>query len=76
MTNFEKFRASAEARRGTHGDHIDKLTGYFAAETNRLRGQQEATEPEAPETPLAPTSTPPSPPVKRVRWWRRGRVSS
>ncbi|MET0234296.1 MAG: hypothetical protein ABW224_06640 [Kibdelosporangium sp.] len=70
MTSFEKYQASAEARRGSHGDHVGKLTGYFLAETNRLREQQPAPEPQD-----APASVHEPAPRPRGRfgqllWWR------
>jgi len=68
MTDFEKYAASAEARKTTHSEHVDKLTGYFLAETNRMRvrNNQQPTE-ETPEPPPEPPQTP----SKRVRWWQR-----
>ncbi len=64
MTDFEKYQASSEARHGTHGEHIDKLTGYFLAETNRMRehAAPTRTEPEAEPAPQQP--------AKRTPWWR------
>ncbi|GAB3899836.1 hypothetical protein GCM10029964_086310 [Kibdelosporangium lantanae] len=67
MSEFEKYVASAEARRTTHGEHVDKLTGYFLAEANRTREQnrqQPPAEQPEPEEPPAP------PPAKRARWWQ------
>lgn len=66
MTDFEKYVASSEARKTTHGEHVDKLTGYFLAETNRMR-EHHKHETEPAETP-EPT---PEPPTKHVPWWRR-----
>jgi hypothetical protein len=71
MTSFEKYQASAEARHSSHGDHVDKLTGYFLAETNRMREQPQDPEPQlAPEPAVEPASKP----HRRfgwLLWWRR-----
>lgn len=67
MSEFEKYVASAEARKTTHGEHVDKLTGYFLAEANRTREQQRKQQPgEPPEPQPEPLRTPP----ERVRWWQ------
>ena len=66
MTEFEKYIASAEARKTTHGEHVDKLTGYFLAEANRNREQHRPQLAQAPEPPPEP-----APPAKRTRWWQR-----
>lgn len=68
MTDFEKYQASTEARRASHAEHIDKLTGYFLAETNRMREQDEP-----PAAELEPVPEPPPAPAKRTRrrWWHR-----
>lgn len=78
MTDFEKYQASAEARRTTHGDHLDQLTGYFMAETNRTRAQNTAAQMEAAqagaETPVQEPEPPPATPRRRfgwLRWWRQ-----
>ncbi|MCE7004683.1 hypothetical protein LWC34_17900 [Kibdelosporangium philippinense] len=73
MTDFEKYQASAEARRSTHGDHLDRLTGYFMAETNRMRGKHEAEEPEEPPRTPEPENEPPPKARKRFGWLRRWR---
>nr|WP_042178554.1 hypothetical protein [Kibdelosporangium sp. MJ126-NF4]CEL13258.1 hypothetical protein [Kibdelosporangium sp. MJ126-NF4] len=75
MTDFEKYKASAEARRTTHGDHLDKLTGYFLAETNRKRAEHEVAEHETPSVEPEPAVQAVRPKVrKRFGWllrWRR-----
>jgi hypothetical protein len=66
MTDFEKYQASTEARRASHAEHIDKLTGYFLAETNRL-GEHEEPPAQQDATPQPVTEPPPA---KRVQWFR------
>ncbi|MBP2328789.1 hypothetical protein JOF56_009174 [Kibdelosporangium banguiense] len=74
MTSFEKFQASTEARQTTHGDHVDKLTGYFMAEANRLREQEEPPEADVPQVAPELVGEPPPKANKRfrwLRWWKR-----